>query len=1825
MAPYDEAKKNRKVARAWLTRHTNTLEAELDRRDITAVELRALVEDFNRKAAHLEDTERALEFFIDEENIDSHIEEESNYISGKNRIKNRALVKIDALTAEDASEHSVHSAGGIQQPLAQVKLPKLDLPHFSGDVLEWTPFYDAFMAHIGDKDYIDPVTKFTHLLALLEDDAEKAVKGFKLTSANYQPALDHLKDRFGRPAFIKLKHINALLQLELPTGRGSDYVKGLWKMLSDINIHTRSLANLGMEGDQIEAILCPIIIGRFPKSFRDEWSRESKDHEGDLEHTLTFIKNEVERLERSEAFQPTGPGVKHTLEKVNQEKKKSSASASALVSTSEVSTDVCGFCKDHHRTYNCPTYKRARIHVRRQKVKDARLCFRCLQPHFASGCSVQCQRCEGPHHRSICSSPSNQGAHSSSNHNQGVAHVWRQASNVQVSNVQQPTQGSSSGPTQGNKPQGSNTQQVNGTSTIRSSAATLSGVDASLITSNIGNTATVLQTAKVIVKTPSGQVQATVLFDSAADRSYVTSSLVKLCQPKKICQDYVSYSSFGGERAQASVLTPVYDLHLLDMNGEPHILSAAEIPVICAPLARICVPNNILAHFSHLQMADDYGRNTSLQVDILVGLDFYWKLVGISPAIQKDGLVALPSVFGYLLGGQWTTTLAHQQSAQLLCCQRPCESSLANFWNLESVGITPKESMQGIIDKNPVLTKFNEELEYSPSLQRYQVALPLKKSCTPDDLVNNFGIAVKRLFSLHKRLEPEPEVLHDHYKVLYGYESEQMVERVPKEEIYKDRGVFYMPHRPIVKKGSKSSPVRPVFDCSSKSYNGLSLNDLFETGPSLNPDLVSIMIRFRCWPIALSGDVTKAFLQLYIKARFRDLHRFVILEGNSIVHMRFTRVPFGNTCSPFCLNAVVRFHLSSFPEDEVVQELRDNIYVDNYIGGADTEEMALDKYEKASKMLASAGLSLSKWSSNSKSVSELFFDSDVHSGNSTERVLGVKWSSLTDKFCFEGFDEQIEFVNTKRSVLSILSRIFDPLGFVSPFILKAKILFQLICRLGLDWDDPLPDEQANEYQAWLKDSRNLSNLEIQRPYFPHIPWTPNSGRVELIGFGDASEHAYGAIVYIRLYVDDKYMVYFVDARSRVAPMKKMSIPRLELLAALLCARLIEFVRTSLRLDNIKIYCYSDSTAIISWINSDPLQYKAFVANRLTEIQELVPPVCWLHVPGVYNPADIASRGAMASELTSSDYWFKGPSWLSQYVKFPKTDDVALLIVEEEFLEKSGLAPNSNIFNFESSSLTYVINCVARVLRFIHNCRSTPSNRLYGSLTSTETTAAQLQLWRCVQQERYGQEIAHLKSGKPILRTSSLCKLNPFLDDQGILRVTGRVENSDLCYSTKHPIIIPPGNISKLIIRDQHINMHHAGIETVITTLRKKFWIIHVHRQTKQIIKFCISCQRHDSRACNEIAAPLPRDRVSKAPPFYITGIDYAGPLFCKDYPSQKLYILLFTCGVVRALHLELTESLQTSEFIYALRRFTARRGVPARIYSDNARTFTSASTQMSTVFGVHAPEWIFITPRAPHHGGWWERLVRSVKSCLRKSLGQKCITKKELETILIEIEHTVNSRPLTRLYGQPGDEGPITPSHFLLEQPLERPLNDDLMPLSAAELSQKYHTRQFALSKFWKKWKEQYITNLPPVVQNFKNGSSVEVGDLVLIRDENIGSRLEWPLARVLRVYPGRDGRIRSVDVKTRKSVICRPIQKLHKLEVSKIPVSSFSPVTNDSDIEKSNYSYPINGNCIEIIEDIAQTPVTVINKPKVPSVEQKNCITRSGRLSKAPDRLGFK
>ena len=379
-----------------------------------------------------------------------------------------------------------------------------------------------------------------------------------------------------------------------------------------------------------------------------------------------------------------------------------------------------------------------------------------------------------------------------------------------------------------------------------------------------------------------------------------------------------------------------------------------------------------------------------------------------------------------------------------------------------------------------------------------------------------------------------------------------------------------------------------------------------------------------------------------------------------------------------------------------------------------------------------------------------------------------------------------------------------------------------------------------------------------------------------------------------------------------------------------------------------------------------------------------------------------------------------------------------------------------------------------------------------------------------------------------------------------------------------------------------------------------------------------------------MAAPLPSDRVRQGPPFSVVGIDYAGPLYCKEFPSKKLYILLFVCGITRAIHIELTDSLLTSEFLLCFRRFTARRGVPQTVYSDNARTFTSAANKLDEQYGIHVPAWKFIVPRAPFWGGWWERLVRSVKSALGKSVKTLSLTRRELETVLCEVEQSVNSRPLTPATEDPREPGPLTPAHFLMELPLSTQLQNDLVvPLSAVELAEKHTARQLSLQRFWKIWKDQYITNLPPVVRSHKKGGTVVVGDIVLIRDEPLVSRLQWPLARVVQVHVGGDGKVRSVDVRTAKGTVCRPIQRLHKLEVCHLPDLVNSSAEYAEERVSQDGEKPI-----QTSSTLESKEIQSCSKPSnvlpgryinINDNEASATYTRSGRISRPPDRYIFK
>lgn len=982
------------------------------------------------------------------------------------------------------------------------------------------------------------------------------------------------------------------------------------------------------------------------------------------------------------------------------------------------------------------------------------------------------------------------------------------------------------------------------------------------------------------------------------------------------------------------------------------------------------------------------------------------------------------------------------------------------------------------------------------------------------------------------------------------------------------------------------------------------MNDCLDAGPSLNPDLVETLLRFRRWQVGFTADISKAFLQISVREEDRDVHRFLWQDGDKVRTMRFLRVPFGNKSSPFLLNATIKHHLQQFSNSEVVQELKENLYVDDWLSGADSIEEGKAKFIEACSIFAKAGMTLTKWSSNSKDMMECFGSKTCLNVGSA-KVLGMKWEKEEDCFSFAPFDVecQVESISTKRAVLSWIARLFDPLGFMSPFIMYVKILFQDTWKEGSGWDDILLDHLLYKFQRWFNSMSLFRTWSVKRCYTPGLSWKVLNG-AELHAFGDASEKGYGACVYLRVpHPDGKICVSFVISRGRVSPIKSVTLPRLELLGALLCARLVTFVKCALHI-NVPVCCWTDSNVTLSWIKGDPLKWKRFVKNRVSEIQELTSTNDWYYCPGRDNPADLISKGALAEHLMSNELWLSGPAWLSLPNLFPERQHQNFNGVEN--CEEEVVSPClkvteafSSVFEFTRyGSFCKAVNVVAWVLRFVHNCKR-KGDRDSGQLTYEELSKAKMKLLQSVQLEAYSHEFEALSRGKAIPQSSPICKLDPFIGEDGLLRVKGRLEEADMLYESKHPILIPSGHVAQLLIRFQHLLLKHAGVSVLVSTLRSGYWIIRLRRMAKSICNQCVKCRRHHLKACTQSVAPLPATRVTPSPPFNVTGLDFAGPLYCVDKPSSKFYILLFTCAVIRAIHLELTDSLSMTDCTLALRRFAARRGLPSVFYSDNAKTFVGVSHKLKVIFGPLAPDWKFTFPRSPWWGGWWERLVRSVKVSLRKTLGVKCLTRTELETTLHEIEACINSRPLTYVGEECDGALPLTPSHFLIGRPAGFKVDDmngAKVQSTRKDLCLRETVRQQQLEKFWVLWTNDYIRNLPPSVKGFQQKCNLKEGSLVLIKEDNI-PRMSWPLGTVLEVFPGKDGLNRGVKIKTAKGIIQRPIQRLHDLEIQ---YNSYCKLHHVNDSKR--------------VKDISDGNV----------VGSSDTFTRTGRKVKPPVRLNL-
>ena len=1671
-----------------------------------------------------------------------------------------------------------------------IRLPKINLPKFGGDITEFNAFWQSFECAVHANESINGAHKLNYLMNLLEGPAYRVVAGLDITEENYIHAVETLKTRFGNKQRIISAHMQALLKLqELP----NEKVSHLRTILDKINIHVRGLESLGMPQESYGSLLIPIIMQRMPGEITVQVARKVTEDIWPIKEILDIIRREIEARELSES-------VSVSRKTVQQPPKVSFGTTKSFVSKGNTK-ETCYLCSKGHLTIECTEV--TDVNKRTEILKKAKRCFKCLKTgHLAKECERKCKKCGGGHHQIICFKSKEKS-------------VAEQAEQASV------------------------TTMVNDKKQI------------------------LLQTAKAYALAADDvtKIPITILFDSGSQRSYVSEAMKKKLSLPSEHSEIMNINTFGTDKHEKKICKLV--TVRVDVAGQIVSVKALAYHTICSPIsARVTVSE--YPHLRGLHFADSVEESEK-HIDLLIGADHYYEFITGEIIKGHSGPVAVNSRLGWLLSGP-SAVENHSISctnvnSNLVLDRSPHEvvisdselgqdhestkskeiiESLREFWYHESLGLPEIDNI-----KTPDKCGDSEEADQGEQFDitfngtRYEVGLPWRSDISNESISDNFDLCSQRLKSLHSRLKNDPALFNEYNAIFQEQLRNGIIERVPDNSTFQGK-LHYLCHHGVVRKDHETTKLRIVFDGSQKSGSKqLSLNDMLVLGDNFMPSLFDTLIRFRAHSIALTADIEKAFLQIEIKESDRDSLRFLwfdnIAEANpSVVTFRWCRLAFGLKPSPSILGATIKQHISLFQDEypEVVKVLS-HLYADDLSCGVDSREEALNLYKTSKEILAKGGFNLRKWKTNDKALLASIKAAEGSEGGSSEKsneppvsedkqsysdysmglptadqatkILGVNWHPQTDELFFNlqqiyQFAEQLP--PTKRSLLKVAAKVFDPLGCLSLFTIKLKVFFQELCIEKVPWDEPLSGDNLKRYDTLLSEANNIKGIKVPRSF---VKPGERVKSVEIHAFSDASEQAYACVIYLRvLYESGEVEIHFVASKAKVAPIKKQSIPRLELLGATLMSRLVDSVRKVLQEEfphtTLRQFYWVDSMATLCWIKNNRV-WQQFVRHRVNEILSISNRDEWFYCPGPQNPADLPSRGKSGSSLQTNFFWWQGATFLrsdpSEWPQPPK-EFISTNAMEEKVKnepEVTYVMVNSQepvtlnlqtVFDIHKhSNKGKLLRTLSWVLRFIDNLKA----RLRGKsvnkeneISGEETDRAEMVLIKSIQSKAFIKELHYLfKDDKEQTKAPLyVSQFNLFLDTHRVLRCRSRVSKSSVIDSGKNPILLPPGHhYAFLLIKEAHKEVYHNGTRETLNLLRQTYWVPRGREMVKKFVRKCLLCKKLEGLPFRTSFNPdLPPDRVDDSPPFTNTGLDFAGPLIVKYAAgSKKCYICLFTCMSTRAIHLELVESLEVDAFIRAFRRFCGRRGLPSTLWSDNAKTFKSASKEVKRLvtsprlhefLSSKAVRWKFITEKSPWEGGTWERLIRSIKRCIIKVIGRAFLDFHEMRTILVEVEGVINSRPLTYVHDDTeGISYPLTPSHLingrnLLHLPQYR--YEEIVSIYET-LSKRAKYNRLLLGQFTRRWRNEYLLGLmeayrPTQVQSKPN---VQVGDVVLLKDDN-KKRSFWKIGRIEQLIKGKDDVVRSAiitlgadDGKFGMKTLRRPLKLLVPLEVNQKRLSS--------------------------------------------------------------------
>ena len=723
-------------------------------------------------------------------------------------------------------------------------------------------------------------------------------------------------------------------------------------------------------------------------------------------------------------------------------------------------------------------------------------------------------------------------------------------------------------------------------------------------------------------------------------------------------------------------------------------------------------------------------------------------------------------------------------------------------------------------------------------------------------------------------------------------------------------------------------------------------------------------------------------------------------------------------------------------------------------------------------------------------------------------------------------------------------------------------------------------------------------------------------------FADSSLVAYGVVSFI---VSENGS-YFLMSKSRVSPIKKITIPKLELTSASIACRLSEFLKSSFSDTELLSTFWSDSQIALFWINSEPEELVPYVRDRVREISKFSSPSDWYYVPSELNPADLMTKpGISFLDLKNSNLWKYGPefllksrdSWPKWSVEDAKNDPNLFAQCTLGFVDvNTCVASNVNIVddyvpNLSSviditrfSSMSKLLRVTCYVLRFVNRIR----NRKH--LTISELHNARMLWIKSVQRDYYAKEISLLKINR---RNQLIYQLDLFVDSDSVLRSKGRIANADIPITARFPIVLPPKHeFSKFLVLETHKLVLHAGIQSTMIEVRQNFWIPKLRQLVRSLLHKCVPCRKQCGASyMYPKTPPLPDIRVKDIVPFNRTGVDFTGEISVYSenlIDTHKAYITIFTCAVTRAVCLQLVTDMSVKTFMLAFRRFSARFSVPTLMLSDRGSTFLSADKVISNL--CKNPnlfesltklncDWQFAPARSPWFSGFIERMVQSTKAILKRVLGRQKLTYLELFTLLCEIEQVLNNRPLIALTSDISDPMALSPNMLIYGRNLEMcpypvvtpdELNDPNYEIvNHQNLLDRSNLRASLFKRFIDQYRSDYLTSLRER-HSCKGTSvvSVKPGDVVLIHDE--GNRLYWNLGVILNVHYSSDNLVRSATVRSKSGVITRPIIKLFPLEVSaKSDLTPTKDVTDNLD--------PVNPRPQRQAKDVANLKIREIFK----------------------------